>query len=233
MMVSGSWMANEMKANADVDNFLTMKLPVLSAITNKLTTVKKESELRKVIDAIDAVTDGKADVKDYQKGKDYLVEGISVSAADWDYLYKARNTVADNYAGHALYIPTYSNAKEGAKEFLKYMYSDAGYKIFLDTLHIELPMQLSSGEIDTTKWNDFEIGQSNLMKTSAQSFTSFNRSQHPLFISGGAKLFAGVTYIEKFCTRNETDRKSADDVWTQIENSVNDKYEKTWLANIK
>lgn len=233
MMASGSWMANEMKASGDVDNFVTMKLPVLSAITNKLTTVKKESELRKVIDAIDAVTDGKAEITTYQQGADYLVDGITVSAADWDYLYKARNTVPDNYAGHAAYIPTYSNAKDGAKEFMKFMYSDKGYQIFLDTLHIELPMQLSSGEIDTSKWNGFELGQAQLMKTCAQSFTSFNRSQHALFINGGAKLFAGVTYIEKFSTRNETDRKTAEQVWKQVTDSVNDKYEKTWWANIQ
>lgn len=233
MMVSGSWLANEMKASGEVKNFVTMKLPVLSGITNKLTTVKKESELRKVIDAIDAVTDGEAELSTYQQGADYQVEGISVSAADWDYLYKARNTVPNNYAGHAAYIPTYSNAKEGAKEFLKYLYSDAGYKIFLDTLHIELPMQLSSGELDTSKWNDFEIGQSKLMKTSVQSFTSFNRSQHALFINGGAKLFAGVSYIEKFCTRNESDRKTADQVWKQVTNSVEDNFEATWWANIQ
>lgn len=233
MMASGSWLANEMKASGEVDNFVTMKLPVISTITNKLTTVKKESELRKVIDAIDAVTDGKAELSAYQNGSDYQVEGITVSAADWDYLYAARNTVADNYAGHAAYVPTYSNAKEGAKEFMKFMYSDKGYQIFLDTLHIELPMKLSSGEVDTTGWNEFELGQVNLRKTCVQSFSSFNRSQHALFINGGAKLYAGVTFIEKFCTRNETDRKSADDIWKQVTDSVNENYEKTWLANIE
>ena len=233
MMVSGSWLANEMKASGNVDNFVTMKLPVLSAITKKLTTVKKESELRKVITAIDAVTDGTAELSTYQKGADYEVEGITVSAADWDYLYKARNTVPDNYAGHAAYVPKYANAKEGAMEFMKYMYSDAGYKIFLDTLHIELPMQLSNGTIDTSKWNEFELGQARLMATCEQSFTSFNRSQHALFINGGAKLFAGVSYIEKFCTRNDSDRKSADQVWKQVTASVNDNYEKNWWANIQ
>ena len=233
MMVSGSWLANEMKsAEGALDNFVTMKLPVLSGITNKLTTVKKESDLRKVITAIDAVTDGEADVKTYQKGADYEVDGITVSAADWDYLYAARNTVTQNYAGHAAYIPTYSNAKEGAKEFLKFLYSDAGYRIFLDTLHIELPMQLSSGEIDKSDWNEFELGQSRLLNSGVQTFSKSNRGKHDLFAVGGAELMAGVSHIEEFCSKNASDRMTADEIWDKIVRYVNDKYESTWLANI-
>lgn len=232
MMVNGSWLANEMKANAKLDNFVTMKLPVLSSITKKLTTVTKESELRKVITAIDAVTDGEADITAYKKGANYEVEGITVSAADWDYLFAARNTVTDNYAGHAVVIPTYSNAKEGAKEFLKYFYSDAGYQIYLDTLHIEMPLELSSGEIDKSGWNEFENSQSDLLATTAQSFSKSNRFKHALFRDGGASLFADVIFVNSLCTKNPSDRKSADEIWEKIVNTVNDKYEATWLSNI-
>lgn len=233
MMVSGSWLANEMKSTEGaLDNFVTMKLPVLSGITNKLTTVKKESDLRKVIAAIDAVTDGEADITTYQKGADYEVDGITVSAADWDYLYAARNTVTQNYAGHGAFIPTYSNAKEGAKEFIKFMYSDAGYQIYLDALHIELPMQLSSGEVDKSDWNAFEIGQSDLLNTCVQTFSKSNRGKHALFSEGGAALMADVSHVDEFCSKNAADRMSADEIWNKIVKYVNNKYEATWLANI-
>lgn len=233
MMINGSWLANEMSANAQVDNFRTMKLPVLSGITSKLTTVTKESDLRKVITAIDAVTDGEADITAYQKGADYEVEGLTVSAADWDYLFTARNTIADNYAGHAAMIPTYASAKEGAKEFLKYMYSDAGYKIYLDTLHIELPLKLCSGEVDMSEWTEFEIGQSTLLATAVQSFSASNRFKHAIFQDGGAKLLADVSHIAEFCSKNPSDRMTADEIWAKITKTINDKYETTWLANIE
>lgn len=232
MMVNGSWLANEMKSSGKVDNFETMKLPVLSSITDKLTTVKKESDLRKLIDAVDAVTEGEKTIEEYKSGDVYLVDGKEVSAADWDYIYAARNTVPDNYAGHAAYIPTYSNAKEGAKAFMEFMYSDKGYNIFLETLHIQLPMSLSEGEINTSEWNTFEKNQSHLMNTSAQSFTIYNMSKHKLFTDGGASLIP-VTFINKFCSKNVADRISADEAWEELVNTVNDKYEATWLSNIK
>lgn len=233
MMVSGSWLANEMKASENMDNFATMKLPVLSSITDKLTTVTKESQLRKVIDAIDSVTDGTADVATYKKGEEYIVDGVSVSKADWDYLYAARNTVPDIFAGQTMYIPTYSNAKEGAKEFIKFVFSDQGYKIYTDVLHIQLPIQMSEGEVDTAEWTEFEKSQVHLMNTCVQSFSSYNRAQHDLFCYGGATLYAGESFVERFCTKNEADRIGADKVWDLVIDKVNDNYEKTWLANIK
>lgn len=234
MMVNGSWLENEMAASGDAKGFITMKIPVMSAITNKLETVKKESVLRDVIDAVDAVTDGEAEISSYKKGDDYVVNGATVSAADWDYIFKARNTVPENYAGHSVFVPTYSNAKEGAYEFLKYMYSDAGYKIYTETSHITLPMQLSEGEIDTTGWSEFQLGQKALMDSYAQSFSNeYVREKHDLFKFGGATLFAGVGNVEVFCTKNAADRKTADQVWDNIVLNVNEKYEKEWLANIQ
>lgn len=234
MMVNGSWLESEMNANGEVKDFVTMKIPVMSAITDKLATVKKESGLRDLIDAIDAVTEGKADIATYKQGDDYVVNGATVSAADWDYVFKARNTVPENYAGHSAFVPTYSNAKEGTYEFLKFMYSDAGYKIYTDATHITLPMQLSEGEVDTTGWSEFQLGQKVLMDSYAQSFANqYARQKHDLFKFGGATLFAGVGNVEVFCTKNAADRKTADQVWEDIVLNVNDKYEKEWLANIQ
>ena len=233
MMPNGSWLANEMKAGDKMDNFATMKLPVLSAVTDKLTTVTKESELRKVIDAIDAVTDGKEDITVYQQGSDYVVNGKTVSAADWDYLYAARNTVPDNYAGLAMYIPSYSNAKDGAKEFMKFMYSDRGYKIYADTLHITLPMQMSEGELDMSEWNSFEKCQVDLLDECEQSFSVFNRSKHDIFSFGGAHAYADVKFETLFCSRNKADRLGADEAWELVVHTINDNYETTWLANIQ
>lgn len=233
MMVNGSWLASEMSASGSVENFETMKLPVLSAITDKLTTVKKESELKKLIDAIDAVTEGEKKLEEYKSGDGYLVDGQQIAAEDWDYVYAARNTVAGTYATTGVVIPKYSVAKEGAKEFLKFMYSDAGYQIYANNLHIQLPIDLSAGEIDKTEWSDFEKNQAHLIETSVQSFSKGFAGKHELFRYGGASLYAGVPFINYLSAKNAADRITADEAWQQIVDMVNDKYESTWLNNIK
>ncbi len=233
MMVNGSWLQNEMASIGEVDNFLTMKTPVLSSITDKLTSVKKEVHLRNLIDAVDAVTEGTKKIEEYKVGNDYKIADITVSAADWDYVYAARNTVPNNYSGLSSFIPTYSNAKEGAKEFLKYLYSDKGYQTYIDTLHIKLPMSLSKGEIDTTSWSAFEQNQAHLLETTEQFFTWENSGKNRIFTDGGAQLFAELEYVNVFCSKSAEDRLSADEAWNKLVEEVNHKYEKTWMANVK
>lgn len=234
MMVNGSWMANEMKSVAASDSFLTMKTPVISSITDKLTTVKKDSELCKLIDAIDAVTDGTAALEDYKNGDSYDIDGMSVSAADWDYVYAARNTVGQNYSGHGAYIPAYSDAKEGAKEFLKYLYSDEGYKLYLEAQHLTMPLSLDSGEIDMSSWSSFEQGQAALLESASQYASAYNAKNHKIFVDGGAtNLFGDQSYIQYFCSQNAADRKNADEVWNVLMDYIDSNYESNWLANIK
>lgn len=234
MMVNGSWMANEMSGEGMKDTFTVMKTPVLSSLTDKLATVTKESELCKVVSAVDAVTDGEKTVDDYKDGEDYVVDGLKVSAADWDVVYAARNTVAANYSGHGAYIPKYSTAKEGAKEFLKYLYSDEGYAIYTNELHLALPLTPDSGEIDTTSWTNFEKGQFALLKSAVQFASKDNASRHAIFVDGGAAdLFADQDYIQYLCTQNAGDRLNADEIWEKHMAYIDSNYEINWLANIK
>ena len=233
MMVNGSWLSNEMESLGTVDNFEMMKTPVLSSITDKLTTVKKDSELRKVITAIDSVTDGEKAITEYQDGENYAVDGITVSGADWEYISKARNTMGTNYSGASMYIPKYSNAKEGAKEFIKYMYSDEGYQIYADTLHIALPITMASGEIDTKDWNAYEKNQFDLFTKAEQLATSYISGKHAIFYDGGASSFAGWAYVNKFCSNNVADLQDAQAAWKSITERINNDYENNWMANIK
>lgn len=233
MMASGSWMANEMKGNGNLEDFDMMRLPVLSSITDKLDTVKKESDLRKLISAIDSVLDGEKTAADYQSGDGYQVEDTVISAADWDYVYAARTTLAINFSGESAYIPNYSNAKEGAKEFLKYLYSDEGYKVYSGDSHLILPVSLCEGSLDMSDWSDFEKSQYQYLMEGTRYASSYNMSKHAIFTDGGASLFAGINFINHFCTKNEADRYSADEAWEKIQKEVDAKYESTWLANIK
>lgn len=233
MMASGSWLVTEMKDTGSLDDFDMMRLPVISSITNKLQTVKKESELRKVIDAIDSVLDGTKAESDYQADGGYTIDGLTISADDWKYVYNARTTSAVNYAGESMFIPNYANAKEGAKEFIKFFYSDKGYQIYTQSQHSVLPMSIGEGEIDMSDWNEFEKSQYEYMSTTTQIASYYNASKHTIFAEGGASLFANVQYINYFCTKNEADRMSADETWNKVMKEVDNNYESTWLANIK
>ena len=141
--------------------------------------------------------------------------------------------MAMNYSGDAAYIPNYSNAKEGAKEFLKYLYSDDGYKIYTDTLHIALPFTKDSGEVDTDDWNAFEKSQYELLQTTEQYASYYNMGKHKLFTTGGAASLGHQQYIAALCTKNDGDRKNADEIWKDIMTYIDNNYESNWLANIK
>ncbi len=234
MMVNGSWMSNEMATVGSSDNFGIMKSPVISSIVKKLTTVKKDSQLRAVVDAIDAVTDGKKSIDDYRKGDVYMVGDLQVSAADWDYIKAARNTASSNFSGLGAFIPSYADQIEGAEEFLRYLYSDEGYQIYLDATQVKLPLNLDSGEMDTKDWDGFAKDAMLLMNTTEQYATgTYNTAIHPIFQNGAADLFAGRLYVQYFTALNAADRRNADQLWDGLMKHINDNYEKTWLANMK
>lgn len=233
MMINGTWLANEMESTGNVDNLAMMRLPVISSIKKRLTTVKSDSVLRVLVSAIDSVLDGEKTADDYKAGDDYEVDGNQIAAADWDIVMEARKTVSAQYSGGNVFIPTYSNAKEGAEKFIKFMFSDEGYKIYTDTLHMTMPITLCEGEVDTKDWNEFELEQYELVKTADNFVCDYIASKHKIFIDGGAALFANEKFYPKMCSKNAADRMSADDVWAAVTKKINDEYENSYLANIK
>lgn len=232
MMVNGSWLSNEMEGTGSVENYGVMKTPVISSITDKLTTVKSDSLLRKLISAIDSVNDGEKDISEYQLGDGYVVDGKEISVADWDYVKAARGMVAVNYPQQTLFIPSYSDAVEGAKEFLKFYYSDEGQKIFSEHLHYTLPIELSDGEIDKSDWNGFEVAMDDVFQNAGTCISRFIRSRHDIYINGGASPYAGYNFVVLFCASNAADRVTADEAWDEIIQRIEGNY-KGWLANIE
>lgn len=237
MMVNGSWLAAEMESVGGLENFVMMRMPVISAIVDKLTTVKTEGQLRKLISAIDSVADGEKQLSDYQDGENYKIGDLSVSAADWNYVYEARFTLPSNYSGENAYIPNYSSSKDGAKQFLKFLYSDEGQEIYTDTLKVALPLTPSDTAIDTSEWNDFQKSQLDLLNEAVRMPNAYSASRHRIFIDGGVggglATVVGENYVSAFCATNPEDRMTADQLWEKIVNKVNDNYENVWLKNLK
>ncbi len=230
MMVNGPWLDAEVSSVGSLDDFGVFRVPVISSITDKLTTVKTEANLRKLITAIDDVLEGKKTEADYKVGEDYVIGDLVVSAADWEHVNGARRMVQRG-KGNAAMIPTYSKAKEAAKDFLKFMYSDKGIQLIADNMQMRLPLGLSDGELDISGWNSFKKEFDNIMKDCIELSNDTDKT-HPIFITGGAKLL-NVSYIPYFCTKNSAERMTADTAWEKNVKIVNDNYRTNWLANIK
>ena len=230
MMTNGTWLSNEMGDN--LDDYRMMKTPVISTITEKLETVKKDTDLRKLIEAIDAVTEGTAKEEDYKQGNQYMIDGKAVSEADWKYVKSARNMAYSDSTSVNFYIPKYAAEKEGAREFLKFVLSDEGIKITQKYLHSKSALTLSKGEIDTSGWNEFEKSALEVANAAEHLVIPVgNKTAHPVFSQYMTDGFAAVKYVAKFCAANDEDKETAEEVWARIEQTFKKQW-KQWMVTL-
>ena len=233
MMINGSWLENEVKSTGEMDTFKVMKMPVISSITDKLTTVKSDSDLRKLITAIDEVTGGIKTEADFASGEDYKVNGKVVSKADWDYVKTARNTLIANYSAHDVFVPTYSDAKEGAFEFIKFMYSDAGYQIYVDELKAPLPMNMSNGQqVDTSNMSPLQQSQFKLLQTSTQIVNLGPAKKHAIWAAGATMPILYISFANSFSTYDAKYRQTADQLWESMVKGIDEKWD-IWVSQMK
>lgn len=232
MMVNGNWLTKEMSEVGSTENFGLMKTPVISEITEKLTTISDDDTLRAVVSAIDEVVEDESKLAQYKSDDGYVVDGANISEIDWDYVKDARTTSPVGFS--TAFIPKYSDAIEGAKEFLKFLCSDKGMEIFLNHTHISMPLEFSDGrEVDTSDWTTLEVESDEVLKNTSYYATNMMINRHPIFRVGGASSYCGVSVPAMMYTKNDADRMTADDVWTEMMRIIEMKYEKDWLFNIK
>ena len=126
MLPCGDWLVSEMSANFGEDlkngnlSVKFMKTPVISDIIRHpdcCDTIENDAELSALIKAIDEGSNA-------LKG-----EGYDVDRKAFDKVSAARHYIYVEPASN-VYIPIYAKAKEEAKNFLKYLYSDEGLKIY-------------------------------------------------------------------------------------------------------
>ncbi len=230
MMVNGSWMLNEMRnVSGAKDKFLMMKTPVISSIVEQCPSLDgaesggdPDAELCALIDAVDqAATAAEVPLEG---------SGYKVTESDRNRVFEARNIMGNNFDAHGFLIPSYSNAKEGAKEFIKYFYSDENLKNYWDTTQLPLPVHYDNGQgPDMTGWDEWSIQQQQLSATSVPLYT-IQRTASPVFTAGGANPYADINVVSRFTADSGTDRKSWDLVWDEIVAEHNRKWE-SYLTN--
>lgn len=127
MMPNGDWLENEMKKSGiESEYIMPMKTPILSDIAEKCSFASAEENVREQnLRALVDYVDGKAGLPTYDEESNVKADVAIVEKAR-----KVSYTIGNL---HGLCIPAYATAKEGAKEFLKLMYSDEGLAVYMRT----------------------------------------------------------------------------------------------------
>lgn len=202
MMVNGAWMINEMKnTKSQYTNFRVMKVPVISSIVDNLTSIKDDAKLASVIEAID----------NGETSYDGVLE------EDFNRVKEARNLIWQNYSQHTVCIPNYSDAKEAAKKFVTFYYSDEAQKILNDEIHVFVPFNYDddSNRPDISTWNNFEQDMCRYAQTLTMVGESFgNRSS--IFTKGSAMAFPPIDGNTPFIQVFIQDKKTSNYVWNKM-----------------
>ena len=214
MMPNGDWIQREMEDNyyADEIEIQMMKMPVISAINEKLSyyadgnteycnldaakKAKYDKALTAIIDYVDGTT----------TEKPTSVEGLTITDADIARVDEARNIVTGWSFGHIGYIPTYSNKKDVAKDFLHFMVSDEGLRIFTEaTKGSTQPYKFDYLNDPRTSavMNDFAKGVYNIFTES--NVRAYEISKDPIFAHGG--LTISYTWTETSIVTAFTQKK--------------------------
>jgi len=230
-MCNGAWMNNEMKtSNAEYKNFSIMPTPVISSIVDKLTDVNSDSKLSAVIDAVDKVVDGEVSLDDIKQADGtYAIGDFTICESDWNTIYEARTLIWENYSQHAICIPNYASAKEGAKKFAAFYFSDEAQMIMNDKTHMTLPLTFDKTENapNTAVWSTFEKTMSDFAnKYTTVGIVEGRRSL--AFTRGGAMEYGAVNFVSAMS--QQTGAKSADAIWGEVTTSLNDNWN-TYLSN--
>jgi ABC-type glycerol-3-phosphate transport system substrate-binding protein len=217
MMVNGYWLENEMqKNNAEYEmetNLKVMKTPVVSSIIEKCSTINDDETLSKVIAAID---NGETSYS-------------GVSEKDFNKIAAARRYEVTNAPSLEICIPKFCDQKDGAKEFVKFFYSDKGLKIWFETMGLRqfASFDDESIQLDTSKLSTFQKSCADLFARSTPVAEGRPHSSHQIFIKGGASLVGDNNYAIRLTDGSNITRT---DVWTEIK-KTNAKNWSTWWKN--
>ena len=208
MMANGSWMEYEMRENYEegTKNYSMMRVPVISSIIDNCPSIEDDAELSALVDAIDAGNTA-------LEGTNY-----AVSQADYDRVKEARSLMTNNFDAHTACIPNYSTAKEGAKKFLQYFYSNEALVKYANAMHAQAPVDMCDGvTVDASSWSKWAQEQ-NAFNQTQSVFISGALNEHKIFGAGGCSLY-GVytkTLVKFISSNNPNDKVSATKLWGQI-----------------
>lgn len=177
---NGGWLDIEMKDTATPYNVEIMKIPVNSAIADKLEI--EESELRAIISYVD---NGEKTSEKPQGISDNIISEVK----------KARGLTCTSVAyTYPAIIPAYSDAIDLAKEFLAFTTTDEALKIKFEQAGI-MPFTKCDYEkvfhSNGQKWNNFKESKLKVMSAPDYQIVQMAITSDPLYFMNDLNLFNG------------------------------------------
>ena len=138
-MIDGDWVLNEMKEYYydQAKEIVMIGVPILSSIGEQIGI--SDSQLHSLIELVDEHKSN-AEIK-------AVIPSLSDENIKW--VRDARSVHDTLGIGHNIVIPSYADAKEAAKLFVRFLYSNDGCRIFRNFANANLPLSYETKEGDT------------------------------------------------------------------------------------
>jgi hypothetical protein len=142
----------------------------------------------------------------------------------------ARQVEVTNATALEICIPNYSDNITGAKEFVKFFYSDAGLKIWAEKTQILGLAQFDNPatKIDTTKFSAFAKSQYEFAKKARPVSEGSTKARHDIFVSGGASLVAGFDNGGYAAAMTSQPSKNGATIWASIKENLTKNWATYW-----
>lgn len=214
MMISGSWIRAEGSISQDSE-IRIMKTPVLSAIVEKLDNNEmSDSQLSSVIQAVD-------EGKDFTQTKE-ATDLTDLTENDYLIIKEARGIVYDNNVANHVFIPKYSNAIDGAKEFLKYFYSDEATLVWMNSQHELAPVILDDEtKLSTSQWSGLDLDLLDKAKNSTYKLTD-SLTKCDILRKNSIDMFTNISIITALSSDPAGNiYKNSNQLWQQMLTKIN------------
>lgn len=138
-MVDGEWILNEMKRDyfEEAKNILMIGAPILSSIGEEIGI--SDAQLHTLIESID----------NHLSNDEIKALIPALTDANIERVLNARSIHDSIGPGHTMVMPSYSDAKDATKLFIKYMFSNDGCRTFRNYAYGNLPLFYTKQESDT------------------------------------------------------------------------------------
>ncbi len=225
MQPNGGWLEQEMKnTDSTVKNVKMMKWPVISALGNKLGIT--ENQLSAVVayvdgDTLDAIQQSAVDAVRAKEHGEQIIERVR----------EARNIVFSEKTQHLILIPEYSNAKEGAKEFIKFYYSDKGLDICERYSGMMLPVSYSDGSYRKTSLDSVSSFVKSTVELGNQCNRIYKALNSKLLYDGGLNMLHHNKAVLSFTYSDNSSQVMTVDQFCKVEDDYFDAQWQEILTN--
>ena len=245
MMANGDWIVQEMKkgdyTEEETKDIVFMRTPIISSIVETMPMWSENANVRYTVEpnnddglvALDttkktAYENALVAIIDYVDGvtatKPTNIDGITISDADIIRIQEAGEITPTMAENHIMVIPACSDRIAEAKDFLKFIYSETGIKLYANNVYgTGLPINYTANEITEI------VGESKLLKSAYDMLgencylTFYSGGKNAVFSKGGLKPVYRTdakTFVEVFSQTSASLYETAYDFYEMSQTQI-------------